>query len=104
LWKIAAERGSHPVRLNLTDDRIGDIAISRDGKQLVYSRDVEDQNIWRAALSGQHAAEPTKFIASSRRDMQGYYSPDGKRIAFESDRSGSEEIWLCNADGLIPFS
>jgi dipeptidyl aminopeptidase/acylaminoacyl peptidase len=27
------------------------------------------------------------------------YSPDGTRIAFASNRSGSHEIWTCNSDG-----
>src|SRR6185503_10759882 len=27
------------------------------------------------------------------------YSPDSKRIAFTSNRSGSHEIWVCNSDG-----
>ena len=102
LWKIAAERGSHPVRLNLTDDEVTDIAISRDGKRLVYSRQIQDQNIWRASLNGQHLTAPSSFIASTRRDTQAHYSPDGKRIVFESNRSGNEEIWMCGADGSHP--
>src|SRR5205823_5696125 len=81
---------------------VTDIAISRDGKHLVYSRNIDDQNIWRASLNGQHVAGPAKFIASTRRDTQSYYSPDGKRIVFESNRSGNEEIWICNADGSHP--
>jgi len=39
-----------------------------------------------------------KLIASSRRDAEGDYSPDGKRIAFSSDRSGNFEIWVSNSD------
>jgi len=30
------------------------------------------------------------------------FSPDGTKIAFESDRSGYQEIWVCNRDGSNP--
>lgn len=36
---------------------------------------------------------------STRLDHTPQYSPDGSRIAFASDRSGSHEIWTCDADG-----
>lgn len=32
-------------------------------------------------------------------ESQPVYSPDGKRLAFISDRSGSENLWIANADG-----
>jgi Tol biopolymer transport system component len=42
---------------------------------------------------------PKRLISSTRLDHTPRYSPDGKRIAFASDRSGSDEIWVCDNDG-----
>jgi Tol biopolymer transport system component/DNA-binding winged helix-turn-helix (wHTH) protein len=102
LWKVAAEPGSAPIRLGLTDDQVTDLAVSRDGRHLIYAHDIDDQNIWRASLKDGHLGTASNFIVSTRRDMQAHYSPDGKRIAFESNRSGNEEVWLCDADGSDP--
>ncbi len=33
------------------------------------------------------------------RDLNGVWSPDGSRIAWESDRGGSVQIWVMNGDG-----
>jgi Tol biopolymer transport system component len=61
---------------------------------------VYDANIWRLSLSGPGTATgfPARFIHSTRGDYAPRYSPDGKRIAFESDRSGVYDIWISDAD------
>jgi len=46
--------------------------------------------------------DPAPFIGSTRNDGQPRYSPDGSRVAFMSDRSGSPNIWLAAADGTGP--
>ena len=79
-------------------------AISRQGSRLIYSRSTRDVNIWRLELSGLTTARdrPTRLIASTRTDFFPQISPDGDRIAFESHRSGSAEVWICDRDGRGP--
>ncbi len=48
---------------------------------------------------GVAARSPARFIASTRHDSAPQYSPDGKRIVFESERTGIHGLWVCNADG-----
>lgn len=43
--------------------------------------------------------QPTKWTGASNRDSQPRYSPDGKSIAFQSNRSGISQIWLLATDG-----
>jgi eukaryotic-like serine/threonine-protein kinase len=45
------------------------------------------------------ASPPSRIVASTREDSAPEFSPDARRIAFGSDRSGSYEIYVCNADG-----
>jgi TolB protein len=39
------------------------------------------------------------IAVSSFREVAPNYSPDGKRLAFHSNRGGSVQIWTANADG-----
>jgi len=41
----------------------------------------------------------TRITSGQAYDMQPAYSPDGRLIAFVSDRNGSENLWVMNADG-----
>jgi Tol biopolymer transport system component len=42
---------------------------------------------------------PAPIISSTKRDDGPACSPDGRRIAFLSERSGTPEIWVCDRDG-----
>ena len=58
-------------------------------------------NIWRLEVPGPHGkiSSPMKLISSTRFDGDAQFSPDGKKIAFNSNRTGSYEIWMCDSDG-----
>ncbi|MBC7896618.1 MAG: PD40 domain-containing protein, partial [Cytophagaceae bacterium] len=44
----------------------------------------------------------TRLTSGQGYDTQPRYSPDGKSLVFLSDRNGSENVWLANADGTRP--
>jgi len=81
----------------------GDLpSISVQAHRLIYSRHFTDQNIWRIENSGGNTA-PSMVIGSSRRDLEPRLSPDGSRLAFTSDRTGSSQVWVASADGSGAF-
>ena len=79
-------------------------SISRQGDRLVYSEQTY-ADIWQLDLSAsQNGNSPSlnRLVSSSRREDMPHFSPDGKRIAFDSNRSGHWEIWVCDSDGRNP--
>lgn len=107
LWRVSvsASASTEPDQLQFTSGQLsGWPAISRSGNRLAYTRFSFDANIWRLSLSGTGVATgpATRLIASTAMDSAPQYSPDGKRIAFESGRSGIHGIWVSNADGSNP--
>ena len=103
LWKVLAS-GGQPEPLSMPPGVVEEPSLSRDGRRLAYTQREWNENIWRYELprtTGQ-SAPPTKLIASTGMNSDPQYSPDGKRIAFQSSRSGSLEIWVCDSDGSNP--
>ena len=74
-----------------------DSQIASRGDRLVYVQLQDNVNIWRVNLKSGSAR--SMLAPTSRVQRAPTISPDGKRIAFESDRSGSQEVWAANLDG-----
>src|SRR5262249_53717290 len=63
----------------------------------------ERSNILKLETAATRLREPVQITASVGMDVDPDYSPDGARIAFSSDRSGSREIWVADRDGSNPY-
>jgi Tol biopolymer transport system component len=97
-------RSEYHPRLETFGEDATTLAISPNGRRLAYARVSQTINIYKVAISGAAgpARKPQSIAPSSRLDREPDISPDGKRIAFVSTRSGSTEIWVCDADGSNP--
>lgn len=70
--------------------------VSPDGSTIVMEA-VGD--LYLLPIEGGTARRITSGMAF---DSQPRFAPDGKRIAFVSDRNGSENVWVAHADGSEP--
>jgi Tol biopolymer transport system component len=78
------------------------ITSSRTLPRLAYAlRSGGGESIWRMRIPERHtkAEPPERMFASTRQEFAQQYSPDGKKVAFESKRGGNLEIWVCDSDG-----
>ena len=103
LWRVETEDG-HLRRVIGIGEYAHQPTISLTGNRLAYLYRKTDTNIWRAPgpLSTAPGTEPARLVASTREENSPQFSPDGKRIVFVSDRSGSREVWVCDSDGSNP--
>jgi len=100
LWKVPAT-GGVPEQVAVGGDNASQPSISRRGNRLAFVQAHIDTDTWEIGMSGSppQGHSPKKVISSSRRDDGPQLSPDGSKIAFESVRSGRNEIWICDRDG-----
>jgi Tol biopolymer transport system component/DNA-binding winged helix-turn-helix (wHTH) protein len=96
LWWMD-RNGGHLTRVTAATADATAPAVSRDGKHFAFTKIVYDVNVWQVSADGHGAAAP--LIDSQMPDTSAQFSPDGKRIVFQSGRSGAPEIWVCESDG-----
>ncbi len=99
VWLARFRSHSPPEELAALGDGIHDLTVSAIG-QLGLVRQSEDSNLYVLDLPpAQHTAAPRRILASTRTEESPSIRPDGKQIAFASNRSGYEEIWTARIDG-----
>jgi dipeptidyl aminopeptidase/acylaminoacyl peptidase len=83
-------------------ENVSNASISPDGTRIVFSREWVDKqkdqsrsSIWIVDVDG---SRPRELTGGSWRDSAPVWSPDGKRIAFLSDRTGNTQLHVMWAD------
>jgi Tol biopolymer transport system component len=101
LYRIAASESGKPQQIESIGE-VGELlAISHAAHRLAIAQAVNDFNIWQLPVGAGNkiVGAPSRFISSTRNEYLPQFSPDGKRVAFVSNRSGALEIWVGDSDG-----
>src|SRR5712692_4070710 len=84
--------------------RVSDPQISPNGKTVAYvvgtvdlSGNKTSSSIWLTAAGKQ--GEPRQLTNPTKKDSHPRWSPDGRRILFESNRSGDNQLWVIDVSG-----
>jgi Tol biopolymer transport system component len=92
--------GKPPQRLIALGSGVATPAVSRPGT-LAYCAIGGEGTIWRQDINvhGEPVSPSVKINSAATIQLDAQYSPDGSRIAFSSERSGTREVWNCASDG-----
>lgn len=97
-WDVENPPGpSREVTLDTDEGTWMSVDVSPDGKDIVFDL---LGNIYVIPVQGGEARALTGSQVAW--NMQPRYSPDGRAIAFTSDRGGGDNIWLMQRDGSNP--
>lgn len=103
LWKT--ELDGNAVLLSEFGDGIEQAAVAAATGRVGIVPSKEDIDLWRISVpdaGGGDIKPPERVFSSTLLDEEPRYSPDGRFVAFVSDRSGSIQAYLASRDGGTP--
>lgn len=94
-WDVNAPQGATLKQAQIDTDEGTwiDVDVSPDGKTIAFAL---LGDIYTMPIAG---GTPTRIAEGMAWEVHPRFSPDGRRIAFTSDRGGGDNIWIMNADG-----
>ena len=100
--QLSSNTSEPPERLTASSGETNfSLAASWRGGLLAFTRKQLDLNIWAVEKTGRawKAPERIPLLSSTRTEQDPALSPNGRQVAFASDRSGHMEIWVAQRDG-----
>ncbi|WP_326525151.1 amidohydrolase family protein [Sphingomonas sp.] len=94
-WDVNAPPGAtiRQVPINVDEGSWMDLDVSPDGRTIAFTL---LGDIYTMPITG---GTPTRVAEGLAWEAHPRFSPDGRRIAFTSDRGGGDNIWVMNLDG-----
>jgi imidazolonepropionase-like amidohydrolase/Tol biopolymer transport system component len=94
-WDVQTAGGAKldQVAINVSEGSWMDLDVSPDGRTIAFAL---LGDIYTMPIAG---GTPRRISEGMAWEVQPRFSPDGRRIAFTSDRGGGDNIWVMNADG-----
>jgi dipeptidyl aminopeptidase/acylaminoacyl peptidase len=102
-----AQKQPFLVETLLKIQRISDPALSPNGRLVAFTvqtpdleKNTKPEQIYVVSIDG--IAPPRQLTQEGSVNERPRWSPDSRQIYFVSNRGGTQQIWLMNADGSLP--
>ncbi|MEA3064613.1 MAG: hypothetical protein QOJ27_1059 [Sphingomonadales bacterium] len=94
-WNVNSPPGmaTRQIPIDVDNGTWMNVDVAPDGRTIAFDL---LGDIYTMPIAG---GTPTRIAEGLAYEQQPRFSPDGRRIAFTSDRGGGDNIWIMNADG-----